>query len=192
MDAPGWDKHKKLPGASLSVISFLSAVKSLPWFPMKLPIVFVIIPLSWYTLHAQSTEYSVVIRKAEFALLLYKGDEIQKRFSVCLGKNAGNKERRNDMRTPEGEFVVAQIQNASRWTHDFNDGKGAIAGAYGPWFIRLKATSGPDWRGIGIHGTHDTTSIGTRASEGCVRLKNKELEELKRLVTVGMPVRILP
>ncbi|MDE5686373.1 MAG: L,D-transpeptidase, partial [Paramuribaculum sp.] len=44
---------------------------------------------------------------------------------------------------------------------------------------------------IGIHGTNEPESIGTRASMGCVRLHNDELLRLKELVKVGTPVEIL-
>ena len=60
-------------------------------------------------------------------------------------------------------------------------------GAYGPWFIRLKT----GWNGIGIHGTHDPGSIGTDVTEGCIRLQNKDVEELKKqYIKVGLPVVI--
>jgi lipoprotein-anchoring transpeptidase ErfK/SrfK len=134
----------------------------------------------------------ILIRKSAFSLVLYKGQEVTKRYSVCIGKNPGNKQQTGDRRTPEGDFVISQIQNSRHWVHDFGDGKGPVAGAYGPWFLRLKAVSGKNWKGIGIHGTHDPASINTRASEGCVRMKNEELRELKRLVHIGTPVTILP
>ena len=109
--------------------------------------------------------------------------------TVACGRALGNKEKPGDMKTPEGLFSVQQIQDASAWTHDFGDGKGEIRGAYGSHFIRLKT---PGHRGIGIHGTHDPASIGTRATEGCVRLNNSDLLELvKKYVYVGMPVVIL-
>ena len=111
-----------------------------------------------------NTAYHIVIDKSEFSLVLFRGNEAVKRYAVCVGKNAGNKMKRGDMRTPEGKFVVSQIQNSSYWVHDFKDGKGPVAGAYGPWFLRLKAVSGTNWKGIGIHGTHDPASIGTRAT----------------------------
>ena len=79
------------------------------------------------------------------------GGEVIETFGAAVGKNAGQKRRAGDMRTPEGSFTVVQIQDSSSWSHDFGDGKGPVAGAYGPWFIRL-ATG---WQGIGIHGTHD-------------------------------------
>ena len=84
-------------------------------------------------------------------------------------------------------IIIDEIDNASTWTHDFGDGKGVIAGAYGPWFISLET---PGWSGIGIHGTHDPSSIGTCVSEGCVRMNNNELRILKKFVHVGTEVRI--
>lgn len=110
-------------------------------------------------------------------------------YPIACGRALGNKEKPGGMKTPEGLFSVQQIQDASAWTHDFGDGKGEIRGAYGSHFIRLKT---PGHRGIGIHGTHDPASIGTRATEGCVRLNNSDLLELvKKYVYVGMPVVIL-
>lgn len=55
--------------------------------------------------------------------------------------------------------------------------------------MRLKV---PGFRSIGIHGTNEPESIGTRASQGCVRLRNEEIVRLKELVRVGTPVEILP
>lgn len=108
-------------------------------------------------------------------------------YPIACGKALGNKEKPGDMKTPEGLFSVQQIQDASAWTHDFGDGRGEIEGAYGSHFIRLKT---PGHRGIGIHGTHDPASIGTRATEGCIRLRNEDLSELVKYVYVGMPVLI--
>lgn len=87
------------------------------------------------------------------------------------------------MKTPDGTFVIDEIIDASSWTHDFKDGKGEIAGAYGPWFLSLDTynLSQGAWGGIGIHGTHDPASIGTLASEGCIRLRNQDIEALKNL-----------
>ena len=139
--------------------------------------------------------YRIVIVKSTFTLFLYKGDSLQNSYKVAIGKNEGDKERVGDLKTPEGEFVISQIQNSSTWTHDFKDGKGKTKDAYGPWFFRLnteatRTLSGKAWKGIAIHGTHDENSIGTRTSEGCVRLRNKDLEELRNIVYVGMPVVI--
>jgi LysM repeat protein len=130
----------------------------------------------------------IVISKESMTLNLYDSDGgLIFSFQVAVGKNYGNKEKIGDMKTPEGEFSIVQIQDASAWTHDFKDGKGVIAGCYGNWFIRLKT---PPHTGIGIHGTHAPESIGTRATEGCIRLNNADLDKLKPLVRVGMKVTI--
>ncbi len=139
--------------------------------------------------------YRIVIVKSTFTLNLYRGDSLYRTYPVALGFNEGDKERVGDLKTPEGKFVISQIQTSSAWAHDFNDGKGRIRGAYGPWFFRLdtdasRTVSGKGWKGIAIHGTHDERTIGTRASEGCVRLRNDNLEELRNIVYVGMPVVI--
>lgn len=132
----------------------------------------------------------ILISKQEMKLRLidYKGNEL---FCapVATGVNKGNKEKVGDMRTPEGVFQVADIQQAADWKHDFKDGKGEISGAYGDYFIRLAV---PGHKGIGIHGTHLPESIGTRASEGCIRMKNDDLKRLVELIYPPMTVVITP
>jgi lipoprotein-anchoring transpeptidase ErfK/SrfK len=132
----------------------------------------------------------IIISKEEMTLNVYnyKGKNIA-RYPVACGKNLGNKEKVGDMKTPEGVFHVSDIHNASHWSHDFGDGKGEIAGAYGPYFIRLLT---PGHSGIGIHGTHNNNSIGTRATEGCIRIKNEDLRKLVKQVRIGDVVVISP
>lgn len=137
----------------------------------------------------QSVGVVIVIDKTNYVLVVLRDGEPVKKFGVAVGKNRGNKRKAGDMRTPEGAFVVERIQDASAWTHDFGDGKGVIAGAYGPLFIRLKT---PPWKGIGIHGTHDPDSIGHDVTEGCIRLRNQDVLALRKWVRVGTPVVINP
>ncbi len=130
----------------------------------------------------------ILIEKSRFTLIQYSGTRELARFGVALGKNPGDKQRVGDMRTPEGVFKVVSIHDSRHWVHDFGDGKGPVAGAYGPWFIRLET----GWKGIGIHGTHDPASIGTRASEGCIRMKNEHLLEIVDETLPGTIVVIKP
>jgi hypothetical protein len=47
------------------------------------------------------------------------------------------------------------------------------------------------WRGsIGMHGTSAPSSIGTRASGGCIRMFTPDAEELFDMVKVSLPVVI--
>lgn len=154
--------------------------------------------ISWfaYRCYVNDTFQSIqnakllLISKQEMKLRLidYKGKELFTAHIAC-GSNYGNKQKSGDMKTPEGVFSICDIQNSQKWTHNFHDGKGEIKGAYGPFFIRLAT---PGHKGIGIHGTHDSLSIGTRATEGCIRLKNKDLERLVPMLNVPMTVVITP
>ena len=140
----------------------------------------------------------IVIDKPSLHLSVYEsqgGDTVLlARYPVCVGKNYGQKKKSGDMKTPESTFdkpfSITQIQPASSWTHDFGDGRGPIL-AYGNWFMRLKT---PGFSGIGIHGsTNNEGSVPGRGSEGCIRLLNKDLDELKEnYAFVGMSVVILP
>lgn len=136
---------------------------------------------------ADRTKYSVDVNKSTYTLTLYKDGEIVKEYPVAIGRNPGDKQRIGDNRTPTGKFKVVSIENASGWSHDFRDGKGKIKGAYGPWFLRLDAKG---WKGIGIHGTHDPDSRGTMATEGCIRLSNEDIAELRQYAYKNMPVTI--
>ena len=143
---------------------------------------------------SKDEEYRVVIDKPNLKLYVYKivpegEDELEATYDVCVGTNYGQKQKRGDRKTPEGDFYVSQVQDASSWTHDFKDGKGVRKGAYGPWFFRLAT---PPHSGIGIHGTCFPERIGTRDSEGCIRLHNEDLVKLKKCVRVGTKVKILP
>jgi lipoprotein-anchoring transpeptidase ErfK/SrfK len=44
--------------------------------------------------------------------------------------------------------------------------------------------------GVGIHGTAEEASIGTRASRGCIRMRIPEVKELYSPIPVGTPIYI--
>lgn len=138
----------------------------------------------------------IVISKQALNLRVYepqgKDTVLLAEFPVCLSKNKGDKQKKGDMRTPESPtgkpFKITMIQDASTWKHDFKDGRGNIL-AYGHWFLRLLT---PGHSGIGIHGsTNNESSVPGRASEGCIRLLDKDIITLKeKYAYVGMPVYI--
>jgi lipoprotein-anchoring transpeptidase ErfK/SrfK len=152
---------------------------------MKKIFVFILTIMTVNSIFAQDS--FIVISKQDMKLRRYDltGNVIEE-YPIACGRNYGNKKKRGDNKTPEGVFTVQQIQNSSVWTHDFGDGKGQIKNAYGPYFIRLKT----GFQGIGIHGTHAPESIGTRATEGCIRLKNEDLLKLVQNIKISMVVII--
>lgn len=147
----------------------------------------------WYFQQLKTIENSnfIIINKANMTLSQYnyKG-ELLHQFKVATGKNFGDKTQIGDCKTPEGVFTIEEVVDASTWSHDFKgDKQGAIQGAYGPFFIRLNV---PGQKGIGIHGTHDNNSLGNRASEGCIRLNNKDLTMLIENINTNSVVVITP
>ena len=114
--------------------------------------------------------FHITVEKGKFTLSAYMGDKYFKSYKVGLGKEDS---------TPEGAFKVeAKIQNPD-W---FRPGKivrfGDPANLLGTRWIAFT-------KGYGIHGTWEPQSIGTQASEGCIRMLNKDVEELFDLVVVG-------
>jgi lipoprotein-anchoring transpeptidase ErfK/SrfK len=157
-----------------------------------LPYLGVVFIKHWYNRKVQeiSNAAFIVVNKEDMQLSLidYSG-KVLKQYGIACGKNYGDKQKVGDMKTPEGVFHISSIEKSDDWTHDFGDGNGEIKGAYGPWFLRLET---PGHQGIGIHGTHKPESIGTRDTEGCIRLKNEDLVDLKSRVYIGMTVIITP
>jgi lipoprotein-anchoring transpeptidase ErfK/SrfK len=131
----------------------------------------------------------VVSKKAlQLYVINEKNDTLFQRPIAC-GVNLGNKTMVGDKKTPEGEFKIKYMYDATSWKHDFGDGQGMREGAYGPLFFRLNVSGFND---IGIHGTIFPESIGTRSSEGCVRMKNEDIKALYKYCFVGMKVIIEP
>ena len=140
----------------------------------------------------------ILISKPEYRLYVCEvvdGDTLKRaHFPVCVGKAKGQKQKKGDMKTPEctfeNPFTITEIVDASNWHHDFGDGRGSIL-SYGHWFMRLKT---PGHSGIGIHGsTNNESSVPGRGSEGCIRLRDNDLIQLKeKYAFVGMRVVILP
>ncbi len=81
--------------------------------------------------------------------------------------------------SPAGSFkIVQRIPDPTWYT------KGRIVGPgksnpLGTRWIGLSA------KGYGIHGTNNPLSIGHNASHGCIRLRNRDVEELFEIVSVG-------
>ena len=127
----------------------------------------------------------IVISKESRSLKVYDVDNrLVCRFDVAIGRGEGDKREVGDTCTPEGEFTILSIEDASQWLYDSGDG--VVEGYYGEWFIRLST----EFKGIGIYGTSDSSILGTRATEGSIRLLDSDLDSLKSLVSEGMKVRI--
>jgi lipoprotein-anchoring transpeptidase ErfK/SrfK len=125
---------------------------------------------------ARRTRTWVVIHKRRRLLTAYRGKRRLLRTRVGIGAKGSP--------TPGGRFfirdrVVPRQRN----------------GIYGPVALGLSAYSRhrTDWPGggqVGIHGTNQPGLIPGRISNGCVRLPNRAILRLDRIVSRGTPVRI--
>jgi lipoprotein-anchoring transpeptidase ErfK/SrfK len=130
-------------------------------------------------------QFSVLVSKSQNDMIVYMNDAFFKRYRVATGKFG---------RTPLGTFVVSdQIVEPTWWRPDGKEiPYGDKENILGTRWMALKATGDtPAVRGYGIHGTWDDASVGQPVSQGCVRMKNSDVEELFDIVPVGTPVVIV-
>ena len=134
-----------------------------------------------------SHTYSLVITKSAYRISLLDNGTPIKEYNCAVGRNPGQKTKTGDARTPVGTFKVESINPSSDWISD-EDGEGA----YGPWFITLdtRELSKGEWTGIGISGTNKPEGLGRASSAGSVRVRNSDIEEIKKFVKVGTIVTI--
>ena len=85
--------------------------------------------------------------------------------------------------TPRGAFYVRELLRVPPGT------------IYGPWAFGTSASVAlSDWPGggvVGVHGTNQPELIPGRPSKGCIRVPNRAIRRLARLMPIGTPVRIL-
>ena len=98
--------------------------------------------------------------------------------------------------TPDAQFVISTRLRHPDWY--MPDGRiyryGDPENQLGDYFLKLAMTGTPDkpLLGYGIHGTPDENSVGKNWSNGCVRMRNCDVEILYYLVPSGTPVKIVP
>lgn len=98
-------------------------------------------------------------------LMLYRNGSLYKRYDVALGKPATP--------SPVGEWKIVDKQR--NW-----------GGGFGTRWLGLNVP----WGTYGIHGTNRPDLIGKYVSNGCIRMRNADVEQLYELVRVGTPVII--
>jgi len=111
--------------------------------------------------------------------------EIEKRYGVAVGQP--------QYPTPRGRFSITSKQVNPVWSVPNSPWAGELAGttvtggsASNPLKARWMGIAG----GVGIHGTGEDGSIGSRASHGCIRMHVSDVIALYQRVPVGTPVLI--
>lgn len=124
----------------------------------------------------ETTARRIVISIPDRKLVLLEGDRVIKVYDTAVGKRSTP--------TPAGEFEVINRVPHPTW---YATGKAVPAGPKNPLGTRWLGLS---VKGYGIHGTNVPTSIGKAASHGCIRMRNRDVEELFELVSVGVKVEL--
>jgi len=86
--------------------------------------------------------------------------------------------------SPVGSFTVVQRIPDPTW---YTKGRVVPPGKHNPLGTRWLGLS---VKGYGIHGTSNPASIGHNASHGCIRMRNRDVEELFEMVAVGDAVEL--
>lgn len=107
----------------------------------------------------------LVINVQTRTLEVYENEQLFKKYRVAVGKS--------ETPTPIGEWNVV-------WK-DYGWGTG-----FGTRWMGLNVP----WGIYGIHGTNKPWSIGRFASHGCIRMRNKDVEEVFEWVPLGTTVII--
>lgn len=108
--------------------------------------------------------YSIEINTSQRILKLLINKQVIKEYSVAVGKPSTP--------TPKGSWIITQ---KALWGEQF-----------GGYFMRLSIPTGI----YGIHGTNKPWSIGTAASNGCIRMHSNQAGELYSMIAIGTPVLI--
>lgn len=165
-----------------------------------------------YPIQSAANEFIITINTSRQELFVFEGREIIRIYPVSTSRyGVGN--QRNSDKTPLGtHFIVAKIGKEAKIGTIFEHRKntGQIAEIYTDtthikedlittrilWLkgIVLGLNEGGEVdsyaRCIYIHGTPEEGLIGTPASKGCIRMKNRDIFELFNLVPEGTLVGI--
>ncbi len=119
--------------------------------------------------------FHVVVDRKRFLMSVYLGDVLVRTYRVGLG-NA-------DRQTPTGLWLVKLKQVNPEWTDPETNKKylpNDPENPLGERWIAMEGLEGlaKEQTGFGIHGTIEPDKIGQAASRGCIRLHNKDVEEL--------------
>lgn len=118
----------------------------------------------------------VLVSIPDRKLAVVEDGQVLRLFAVSVGAKVSN--------SPTGEFqVVNRVVNPTY----YHPGTVIAPGKDNPVGTRW---IGLNKKGYGIHGTNEPWSIGKAASHGCIRLRNRDVEQLFTMLRVGDTVEI--
>jgi lipoprotein-anchoring transpeptidase ErfK/SrfK len=123
------------------------------------------------------TERRIVVSIPDRKLALVENGRVVKLYDVAVGAPVSP--------SPAGEFqIVQRLENPTYYKPGVAIGPG-IGNPLGTRWMGLSV------KGFGIHGTDRPDSVGHNASHGCIRLRNRDIEDLFARVKVGDRVSLI-
>lgn len=124
----------------------------------------------------------IIVKTATHELAYIEDGEVKQLFQIALGKKGHD--------TPEGEFT-ATVKANNPYYRKLDIQGGDAKNPLGSRWIGFDAND-TDGREFGIHGTNRPSSIGYNVTNGCIRLKNSDVEILYEEIPLGTRVLITP
>jgi lipoprotein-anchoring transpeptidase ErfK/SrfK len=124
----------------------------------------------------QNSHRQVIVSIPDHKLAVLENGSVLRKFDIAVGASVSP--------SPTGQFVV--VNRLSNPTY-YHPGVVIPPGPDNPIGTRW---IGLNRKGFGIHGTNAPTSVGKSASHGCIRLRNRDVEKLFALLSVGDTVEI--
>lgn len=122
-------------------------------------------------------DFRIEVRLSEFNLKAYQGDKVILDAPIAVASEATP--------TPGGLYYTTELIRPP----DPNGPYGTYA--YGlSGFSETLETFGGGPGQLGIHGTNEPDKMGQRVSHGCIRLRNADIEQLAKVLPLGVPVGI--
>lgn len=132
-----------------------------------------------HTLKFVHGPFDVLVEPGEFELTVLHQGRFVRRFAIGTGTDENP--------TPTGLFTVCDKQvNPTKWPDPADRRKITGGSPENPLGSRWIAIG----LGYGIHGTNDPKSIGQKASRGCIRMNNEDVEQLYDMLVEGSRVVI--
>jgi lipoprotein-anchoring transpeptidase ErfK/SrfK len=125
------------------------------------------------------------VNRSGFQLSFYKNLKLVKTYGIAVGQLG--------LETPAGLYHIQNKAVDPAWSVPESDWAGDLAGTVVPGGTPenpLKERWMGIYDGAGIHGTDATSSIGTAASHGCIRMAIPDVLEVYEQVPVNAPVYI--
>jgi murein L,D-transpeptidase YafK len=134
----------------------------------------------------------VLVLKGQRKLLLMKGGEVLKTYTVSLGGNpVGLKIREGDRKTPEGNYVLDRHNAHSLYHRSIH-----ISYPNAEDLARARKLGVPTGGDLFIHGLPNDFKGPSQQqgdwTDGCIALTNEEIDEIWRVVPDGTPIEIKP